>query len=252
MRGHGRSRDVIEPPDRRSAFRRALDAGAAAGGRRRGRRRSWSDAELAGRSPADPMPTDPDWAGGTCCRRADGRRAAAPADAVPDRRGHRRRARLVRHAGSLWRDPGLARQAGRRGRHAARPPPPGPTCGSATPSTSGGSRRSQRRDAAALRAEMQLPGEAWLEVADRARRRRQPPRAAGDLLSAAGCWAGHWYALRSAPHALIFKRSSLIGRRARAGRGGHPAPATPSAVAPDSGHNRVVVSTQVAVGRCGG
>jgi uncharacterized protein YbjT (DUF2867 family) len=27
-------------------------------------RTSWSDAELAGRSPADPMPTDPDWSGG--------------------------------------------------------------------------------------------------------------------------------------------------------------------------------------------
>ena len=51
----------------------------------------WSDATLPGRSPADPMPTDPDWAGGSLLR--DEQSATTDAAArrpVPHRGRHRR------------------------------------------------------------------------------------------------------------------------------------------------------------------
>ncbi len=44
----------------------------------------WTDAELHGRTPADPMPTDPTWAGGTLLVDRQERRTTAGADAVFD------------------------------------------------------------------------------------------------------------------------------------------------------------------------
>jgi uncharacterized protein YbjT (DUF2867 family) len=43
---------------------------------------SWREAELAGRSPADPFPGDPDWTGGTLLRDAQQLHVDAPIDAV--------------------------------------------------------------------------------------------------------------------------------------------------------------------------
>ena len=43
---------------------------------------TWADAELRGRSPADPLPADPDWAGGTVLSDVQERDATAPPEAL--------------------------------------------------------------------------------------------------------------------------------------------------------------------------
>ena len=93
-------------------------------------------------APSDPLPTDPDWAGGslyTDDRELAGRRPAR--GAVAGDRGHRRRERLVLLPARLG-GARLAGPAGRRGGAAPRPPGRRAGCGSATRWTSGGSRRS--------------------------------------------------------------------------------------------------------------
>ena len=122
----------------------------------------WTDAELYGRSPADPIPTDPDWAGATVFADAQRLRTDAPPSAVfaevTSLGGDR--GWLVGNA--LWMirgwidlvtvGSGCAGGAGTR-----------PTCASATSSTSGASRRSSRPNCSACAVEMRLPGDAWLE-----------------------------------------------------------------------------------------
>ena len=129
----------------RSARRSRLAA--AAGGRAAGHH-AGRDAELPGRTPADPMPTDPDWAGGTSCATQQTARTDTPPDALF--------APIAGIGGDrgwyvtpiLWSLRGLGRPGrGRRGDAAGSPPPR--HLASATPSTSGGSRRSSPTDAAA-------------------------------------------------------------------------------------------------------
>ena len=106
---------------------------------------------VPGRPAATRCPTDPDWAGGSLY--TDERELAvdaSPAAAVAGGRGHRRRERLVLLPAGLGRAR-LAGPARRRRRAAPRPARPAPGCGSATPWTSGGSRRSSRAAAAAAR-----------------------------------------------------------------------------------------------------
>ena len=81
---------------------------------------SWTDAELYGRSPADPIPTDPDWAGATVY--ADRRTVdstATPHELFRVVTGIGGAARLVR-SGALWLLRGRARPARRRDGTAAR------------------------------------------------------------------------------------------------------------------------------------
>ena len=95
-------------------------------------------------APSDPLPTDPDWAGGSLY--TDERELtvdASPRGAVAGHRGHRRRQRLVLLPARLG-GAGLAGPAGGRGRAAPRPPGRRSGCGSGTRWTSGGSRRSSR------------------------------------------------------------------------------------------------------------
>ena len=76
--------------------------------------------------PSDPLPTDPDWAGGSLYVDERTRTTtAAPGRAVAGRRGHRRRHRLVLLPAGLA-GPRLAGPAGRRRRPAPRPARPAP------------------------------------------------------------------------------------------------------------------------------
>ena len=144
----------------------------------------WSDAAPARRAASDPLPTDPDWAGGTLYV-DDATRAvdAAARGAVAGDRGHRRRARLVLVA-AAWAVRGLARQAGRRRRAAPGPPQPRRPAGRRRRSTSGGSRRSSTGGCSGCGPRCGCPGEAWLEWASSTTRRAAGVPPAGDLLPA--------------------------------------------------------------------
>ena len=113
----GTAAELLGPPDLsyREAVRLAL-------GRIESRRviTSWAGAELGGRDPADPVPTDPDWAGGTVL--ADRRVAEIDASANAIYRtilAHRGWARLVLERVAVV-DPGPRGQDRRRSRDATR------------------------------------------------------------------------------------------------------------------------------------
>ena len=85
----------------------------------------WSDAALPGSTPADPLPSDPDWSGGTAFVDTQ-RSTAVDADAAQALRGgqrHRRCPGLVRRRSALD-AAGSRRQGHRRSGHAAGPTPP--------------------------------------------------------------------------------------------------------------------------------
>lgn len=123
---------------------------------------SWAGAELGGRSPADPMPTDPGWAGGTVLDDVRERDVAAPASTM-----HAALCELGGETGwyssdFLWSVRGLldalvggvGMRRGRRDPHRLR-------VGDAVDFW-----RVEAVEAPTLlrlRAEMKLPGEAWLE-----------------------------------------------------------------------------------------
>ena len=180
---------------RADRLRRGRRAGAAAHPRRR--RGDPLVVRGAPRAPSDPLPSDPDWAGGTLyvdVREHAGRRRAGR------RCGGSSRASAASTAGTRSRCLGGAR-AGSTGSSAASACAAAAatrsTCASARRSTSGGSRRSARA-LLRLRAEMKLPGLAWLELSvgrGRPGRTRLPP--AGGLPSRAG-WPGTLYWWRRA------------------------------------------------------
>ena len=121
----------------------------------------WSSASVPG-APSDPLPTDPDWAGGSLYRPTAAHRRRLPRRAVAGHRGHRRRPRLVlvpaRLAGPRPAGPGR-----RRRRPASRAARPGPVYVGETIDFW----RVEERDPGVLlrlRAEMRLPGLAWLEL----------------------------------------------------------------------------------------
>ena len=152
------------PPEGLTGYRRAVRLALRARAATARSRRAGGIAEVAG-APSDPLPSDPDWAGPHGLRR----RARAALDGAAGRpldghRGHRRRERLVLVPARLG-GARLARQARRRRRPPPRPARSRHDCTSATPSTSGGSRRSTAGSFLRLRAEMRVPGPAWLELA---------------------------------------------------------------------------------------
>ena len=199
---------------------------------------SWRDAELAGRRPADPYPGDPEWAGGTLL--TDVRTAESAA--TPDQMF----AAVCRIGGDrgwpsyrvLWEVRGvLDRLVGgvglRRGRRdpdelrpgdaldfwrveEVRPPDQTDADGSAV---------------VRLRAEMRLPGQAWLEFrveAVRPGRTRLTQRA---LFAPKGLF-GRLYWWTMAPfHPLIF--ASMVTRLAR-GAVGMPPPVAPPLTSSDA------------------
>ena len=123
---------------------------------------AWHSADLPG-APSDPLPTDPDWAGGSLyVDERETRRRRLAAGAVAGHRGHRRSDRLVLLAARVG---GARRTRPRLGRSgtAPRAAAPARSSRSATPSTGGEWRRSRTSGCLRLRAEMRLPGLAWLE-----------------------------------------------------------------------------------------
>ena len=115
---------------------------------------SWADAGLAGRSPADPMPADPDWSAASCSTTAAGGHHGADRAGLPP-------STVLGGAGLAIAEPFWDIGGSPTGS------PAGPvcgadgailtTCGSATPSTSSGSRPSSQPTGAAA-SEMRVPG----------------------------------------------------------------------------------------------
>jgi uncharacterized protein YbjT (DUF2867 family) len=123
---------------------------------------SWAGAELEGRSPADPMPTDPDWAGGTVLADVRERDVEAPAAVV--------HAALCELGGAtgwyssdlLWSVRGLLdKLVGGVGMRRGRRDPHRLRVGDAVDFWR--VEAIQAPTLLRLRAEMKLPGEAWLE-----------------------------------------------------------------------------------------
>ncbi|MGE0877571.1 MAG: SDR family oxidoreductase [Acidimicrobiia bacterium] len=177
---------------------------------------TWADAELYGRTPADPMPTDPSWSGGTVLADeqvltvdASPEHVFAVVNGIGGQRGW-----FV--ADWMWRIRGaLDRLVGGVGLRRGRRHPDHLRVGDALDFW-----RVETVEAPGLlrlRAEMRLPGEAWLEwriTEDEAgtrleQRARFHPR---------GLWGRcYWYALVPF-HRLVFAPlAKEIGRRARAG-----------------------------------
>lgn len=123
---------------------------------------SWSGAELEGRSPADPMPTDPDWAGGTVLADVRERDVDAPPQVV-----HAVLCELGGETGwyssdLLWSVRGLVdKLVGGVGMRRGRRDPHRLRVGDAVDFWR--VEAVEEPTLLRLRAEMKLPGEAWLE-----------------------------------------------------------------------------------------
>lgn len=187
----------------------------------------WSDAALPGHSPADPLPTDPDWAGGSLL--VDEASAECPA---PPHALFRAVAGIGGDRGwyvtpALWTARGwLDKAVGGVGMRRGRRHPDRLSVGDALDFWRVEAVETDRL--IRLRAEMRLPGEAWLEW-------RITPAGTGSHLRQRAIFyprglAGraYWYALIPF-HALIFGR--LARRLAEAAaRGDGPSGAAPAAV----------------------
>lgn len=180
----------------------------------------WSDAGLPGASPADPLPSDPDWSGGTLLTDAQETTTEATAAAVfaslsgiGGRRGW-----FV--ADFLWTVRGIADKiVGGPGMRRGRRDPDRLRVGDALDFWRVEAHEPPRL--LRLRAEMRLPGEAWLEwrIDDvEGDRRRLTQRA---IFAPRGLFGRlYWYAM--APfHRLIFARlaAAIVERGERAGVG---------------------------------
>ena len=188
---------------------------------------SWSDAEVAGRNPADPYPGDPAWAGGTLLSDVRTARTAAPPDAVFTAITSIGGDRGWPSFRLLWEVRGLAdRLVGGIGLRRGRRHPHRLRVGDALDFWRVEDIRSPAVGDCALlrlRAEMRVPGQAWLEF------RIDPQPDGGSLLTQRALFAPrgllgriYWFAM--APfHPPIFK-TMVVGltRQAEALRSAHP------------------------------
>jgi hypothetical protein len=181
---------------------------------------SWSDADLPGRTPADPMPTDPDWAGGSLLCDQQSARTAAPPDALFRTISGIGGARGWYVTPFLWSLRGWADKAvGGVGLRRGRRNPDVLGVGDAVDFWRVEAAEPDRR--IRLRAEMRLPGEAWLEwdIAPDGGGSRLTQRA---IFYPRGLFGrAYWYALIPF-HALIFGQlaqrladAALEGQRTR-------------------------------------
>jgi uncharacterized protein YbjT (DUF2867 family) len=175
----------------------------------------WSDATLPGRTPADPLPTDPDWAGGTLLADEQQARSAAGPDVLFRTVAGIGGARGWYVTDWLWAARGLVDTAvGGVGMRRGRRHPDQLRVGDALDFW-----RVEAHDpprVLRLRAEMRLPGEAWLEWTIE-------PDGTGAVLHQRalfhprGLWGRlYWFALVPF-HVLIFRR--LCHRLAEAAGG---------------------------------
>jgi hypothetical protein len=164
----------------------------------------WSDATLPGRTPADPMPTDPEWAGGSLLRDEQSASSEAPPDAVFRTLSGVGGDRGWYVAPLLWRLRGWADTVvGGVGLRRGRRNPDRLGVGDAVDFWRVEAVEPDRR--VLLRAEMRLPGEAWLEwtIDPEGRGSRLTQRAIFYPRGLLGRL--YWYALIPF-HALIFRR----------------------------------------------
>ncbi len=125
-------------------------------------RTRWSDATLPGRTPADPLPSDPDWSGGTVLLDEQAATAHAPAEAVFDAVAGIGGTRGWYVADALWTLRGAADKViGGPGMRRGRRDPDRLRVGDALDFWR--VEAHDRPHLLRLRAEMRLPGEAWLE-----------------------------------------------------------------------------------------
>ena len=208
---------------------------------------SWRDAEIAGRHPADPYPGDPAWAGGTLF--SDVRTADSAADveqlfAAICRIGGDRGWPTYRF---LWEVRGLMdRLVGGVGLRRGRRDPDRLRPGDALDFWRVEEVRSPAQDPLCavlrLRAEMRLPGRAWLEF------RMEPAANGGSRLTQRALFApkglfGRLYWWGVAPfHPLIF--ASMVTRLARDAEQMTPAPLSAS----DSGVAAIATSSDAPTG----
>jgi len=196
---------------------------------------SWADAELAGRSPAGPMPADPDWSGGIVlddCRTVD---TPAPVEEVFAAVSGVGGERGWYVAEPLWDLRGFAdRVVGGPGMRRGRRHPDRLRIGDAVDFFRVEALVPNRL--VRLRAEMRVPGEAWLEWT------MEPNGGGTHLVQRArfhprGVWGRvYWYALLPIHH-VIFQRlaARLAGTAISAGNSvgasprGTPAPPPPPA-----------------------
>jgi uncharacterized protein YbjT (DUF2867 family) len=164
----------------------------------------WSDASLPGRTPADPLPTDPDWAGGTLLSDEQSAHSAATPEALYRTVSGIGGDRGWYVADPLWTIRGtIDVLIGGVGMRRGRRHPDDLQVGDALDFW-----RVEAADPPSLlrlRAEMRLPGDAWLEW-------RIEPSGAGSMLHQRALFhprglpgRAYWYALVPF-HALIFKR----------------------------------------------
>ena len=164
----------------------------------------WSVAAVPG-APSDPLPTDPDWAGGSLYvderERAVGRLAAS---AVAGHRGHRRRAAAGTPSRRLG-GPRVAGQAASAASGCAAAGATRTTCGSATRGLLAGRGGGPGQAAAPAGGDASCPGLAWLECASRPTTGGggRPATASGRSSTRGACRPAYWWALWPF-HGLVF------------------------------------------------
>ena len=174
---------------------------------------SWSDAQLFGDDPARPMPSDADWAGGTVLEDVQvAHSAASPQELFAEVEGiGGERGWPV--ATRLWRIRGLLDQAvGGIGSRRGRRDPRHLRVGDALDFWR--VERIERPNLLRLRAEMKLPGEAWLEWS-------VEPAGSGSRLTQRarfhprGLWGrAYWYALLPFHHLVFAPTATALARAA--------------------------------------
>lgn len=164
---------------------------------------TWADAELRGRTPADPLPADPGWSGGTVLQDVQEVEVAAPPEVVEAVVCGIGGDRGWPAGGWLWSVRGwMDRLAGGIGMRRGRRHPDRLRVGD--PVDFWRVEALEPGRLLRLRAEMRLPGEAWLEW-------RIEPRGAGSVLHQRALFhprglAGRLYWVAVAPfHRLVFR-----------------------------------------------
>ncbi len=195
----------------------------------------WTDAELHGRSPADPMPADPTWSGGTILADEQTAYTSASADAVY---------RVVCSLGGdrgwpsgqwMWTIRGwLDRAVGGVGLRRGRRDPDDLRVGDVLDFWRVEAIEPSRR--VRLRAEMKLPGEAWLEwiITEESHRTRVEQRARFHPRGLFG--RAYWYALLPFHRFVFHPMAQRIAARAELSE---LAPAIPLRTAQRPTHDRL-------------
>ena len=178
---------------------------------------SWMDSARSNTA-ALPLAQDPDWSGGTIYENTqEVTTTASPSAPVRHRRGYRRGARLVRGQCLVDHSRG-PRQTDWAALGCAEVDATPTSYGSVMPSTSFRVEAHERPKLLRLRAEMKVPGGAWLEwriTTDETGATHLRP--AGPLPPARRCWSGVLVGSPTHPQGDLETTCRTFGRRCRAG-----------------------------------